>query len=259
MITYDQPKNTRDFYHVISEIYDDMTHFQQRLNTEMRTLSKWLEKYKIRSVLDAACGSGLHTISLARLGVPCVGIDISQEMIKIAKKNAAALQVQAQFLQSDLREMSNQVKQNFDAILFLGNSLPHLTPQTELNRIMLEFRKILNPQGMLIIQLLNYDKILDAQERIISITRRQQNTYIRFYDFYDSYLQFNILHINWRNEEIQHRLISTRLYPYLKSEVESILQDNGFTILDIYGSMDFKPFDITHSKNLIIIGLKDNN
>lgn len=257
MITQDQPKNTRDFYDIISEIYDDMTNFQQRLNTEMRILSKWLEKYKISSILDAACGSGLHTISLARLGVPCMGLDISQEMIKIARKNAAALQVQAQFLQSDLQELSNQVKQNFNAILFLGNSLPHLTSQTELNRIMLEFRKVLNPQGILIIQLLNYDKILEAQERIISITRRQQNTYIRFYDYYDSYLQFNILHINWKNDDIQHRLISTRLYPYLKSEVEAILQDKGFAILETFGSMNFEPFNIKHSKNLIIIGIKD--
>lgn len=259
MITHNQLKNTRDFYDIISEIYDDMTNFQQRLNKEMRTLSKWLEKYKMSSVLDAACGSGLHTISLAQLGVPCVGLDLSKEMIKIAKKNAVIFQAQAHFLQSDLRELSNQVKQNFDAILFLGNSLPHLTPQTELNRIMLEFRKVLNPQGILIIQLLNYDKILEAQERIISITRRQQNIYIRFYDYYDSYLQFNILHINWQNDDIQHRLISTRLYPYLKSEVESILQDKGFAILDTFGSMNFEPFDIMHSKNLIIIGIKDDN
>jgi len=128
-----------------------------------------------------------------------------------------------------------------------------------LNRILLEFRKVLNPHGILIIQLLNYNKILDAQERIISITRRQQNTYIRFYDFYDSHLQFNILHINWQNDQVHHRLISTRLYPYLKSEVESILQDNGFTLLDTFGSMNFEPFDITNSKNLIIIGMKDNN
>jgi len=50
MTTHNQLANTKEFYDIISEIYDDMTNFQLRLNIEMRTLNKWLEKYKISSV-----------------------------------------------------------------------------------------------------------------------------------------------------------------------------------------------------------------
>ena len=54
--------------------YDTMTRFHERIPDETAMLKTWVERYQLRSVVDLACGTGLHAIILAQLGLqPVVG------------------------------------------------------------------------------------------------------------------------------------------------------------------------------------------
>jgi SAM-dependent methyltransferase len=52
-------------------------------------------------VLDAGCGSGEHTIHLARLGYDVVGVDLSERALQEARANAAGRGVAARFERAD--------------------------------------------------------------------------------------------------------------------------------------------------------------
>ncbi len=77
-----------------------------------------LGNIKGKSVLHAQCHIGFDTISLARLGAKVTGVDFSLDAIEQAKKFADHLQIQADFLQSDIFKLSNTKlqKNSFDII-----------------------------------------------------------------------------------------------------------------------------------------------
>jgi len=54
-------------------------------------------------VLELACGSGRFTIPLAKEGVTITGLDISEDMLGLAKSKASKDEVKVRLLQGDMR------------------------------------------------------------------------------------------------------------------------------------------------------------
>jgi len=96
------------FYDALAEDYDKMTRFEQRLENEALMLKKWVEKYNIRSALDAACGTGLHAILLSRWGIETVGCDISPAMLEKARKNAKKFEANVEWIESDMQSLGEK-------------------------------------------------------------------------------------------------------------------------------------------------------
>lgn len=78
-------------------------------------------KRHVREVLDLACGTGGPTIELAKRGYSVTGVDISKEMIKIARKKASKVKVKVYFRVGDMRKI--RFKERFDAVLCLFTSI----------------------------------------------------------------------------------------------------------------------------------------
>lgn len=72
-------------------------------------------------VLDLACGSGAHTLRLARRGLRVVGVDIAASLIAHCRQQAAEAGVTtARFEQGDMRDLAYEGE--FDAVLLLSGS-----------------------------------------------------------------------------------------------------------------------------------------
>jgi SAM-dependent methyltransferase len=246
-------KKIEAFYSQLAGDYDEMTRFSHREKSESAILRKWIKHYRFHTALDAACGTGLHVILLNKLGIRTVGVDISREMLNVAKKNAEVLGFHVQFIQAPLQNLTPKINKKFDAIFCLGNSLPHILDRNELMSIFQTFKQLLNENGILALQLLNYEKILKDRNRIIAIHREKKNEYIRFYDFLNGEVSFNILKIWWQDKVPLYQLISTSLNPYIKSDLELILENCHYKNLEYFGTMDFYPFDPLKSPNLIVV------
>jgi SAM-dependent methyltransferase len=70
-------------------------------------------------VLDLACGTGRHALELTRRGFSVVGVDISEELLEIAKNEAETQSLEAEFVQADLRELD--FEDEFDLVLSLND------------------------------------------------------------------------------------------------------------------------------------------
>jgi glycine/sarcosine N-methyltransferase len=232
-----------------------MTHFKERLLKEKSVLQGLAEKYKFQSALDVACGTGLHAILLAQLGIKTTGADISETMLKQARLHAKDLGVEVTWLLSSMKELHKNQENTYDSVFCLGNSIPHILNKNALKKTFKGFYCLLNPGGLLVIQLLNYHKIYAIENRIIGIHREKDTEYIRFYDLYPT-LQFNVLIINRDGDKISHNLQSTKLYPYRKKELEFYLLECRFNEIEYYGDMEFHPFDKDSSSNLVITAKK---
>ncbi len=241
-----------DFYEELSATYDRMTRFESRLEKEMAILRLWVDRYSIKSVLDVACGTGLHVIALRKLGVDATGVDLSDSMIQKARANSRANSVEARFITSSMTNLRDTIRNEFDAVLCLGNSIPHLLNKRDLIGALGSFASVLKPDGLLLLQLLNYKRILASGNRIVGIHSDGDLEFVRFYDFLDTFVRFNILEIDHSGESISHRLHSTKLYPYSSDELIEALSETTFRDVELFGSMNRNVFDSSDSTDLVI-------
>ncbi len=248
--------NAMEFYEELAAEYDNMTRFDERLPKERAMLHGWIDRYHFRSALDVACGTGLHAILLAQAGIQMVGADLSPAMLKQAHAHADELGVQVEWIEADMESGDRRINRQFDAAFCLGNSLPHLLTPQAFEAAASSFSRLLHPGGMLAIQLLNYARILAERERIVGIHRHGATEYVRFYDFLDPLVRFNVLTIQWQENQAASTLNATTLYPYQQGEIETMLRRHDFTEIEVFGDMLFHPFDAEQSPNLVVVAKK---
>src|SRR5262245_18003598 len=70
-------------------------------------------------VLDLACGTGRHSIELARRGFSVLGVDIATDLLEVADRDAAEADGDVSFLEADLRELP--FEEEFDVVLNLND------------------------------------------------------------------------------------------------------------------------------------------
>ncbi|MBN2377510.1 MAG: class I SAM-dependent methyltransferase [Sedimentisphaerales bacterium] len=241
-----------DFYDEIAGDYDDFTNLAVREAGIQSFLNAVQARHSISSVLDVACGTGSHVVKSAQMGKRAVGVDISAGMIEQSQARAKKAGVQATWAVCPMQELAGTVEGKFDLILCLGNSIPHVLKQSELVRTVAGFAHLLNSGGILLVHLLNYTKILAEQKRIVAVNRVGDDEYIRFYDFVGELVNFNLLKITWQGTKNQHRLMSTPLFPYTPGRLEDCLLENGFAEVNIFGDLQFNPFDEKTSEAVLL-------
>jgi glycine/sarcosine N-methyltransferase len=214
------------------------------------------------SILDAACGTGMHAVALAQQGYTVFAADLSAGMIERARVNAAASGVDVQYAAAGFgclaQVFHDQRDFPFDAVLCLGNSLPHLLTRTELDAALADFSACLKPGGLLLIQNRNFDAVTTQRQRWMEpqAYREAEREWIfmRFYDFEaDGLINFNIVTLYREGDApwVQH-INNSRLRPLLRGELAGALLSTGFHAITCYGGMDASPFDPISSGNLVI-------
>jgi len=249
-------------YDSISSDYDRFVNWQNRLSLELPFIIERLQKINARSVLDAATGTGMHAIALAQLGYQAAGADLSNGMIQKARLNASSAGVQLRFEVAGFGSLAHTFgHQSFNALLCLGNSLPHLLTIQELESALRDFAATLKPGGFLLIQNRNFDAVMSHHERWMEPqSHSDANTewiFQRFYDFDpDGLLTFHMITLKSVDQgKWTQTVASSHLRPLLKDELISVLHQAGFESPVAYGNLSGDSFDPETSGNLVISAL----
>jgi 2-polyprenyl-3-methyl-5-hydroxy-6-metoxy-1,4-benzoquinol methylase len=254
-------------YDTFSNDYDRFVNWNNRLAGELPFIEAQLATVVSAAgrsvrVLDAACGTGMHAIALAQRGHTCAGADLSASMIDRARGNAAAAGVEIPFLAVGFGELANAFGGGFDAVLCLGNSLPHLLTPADLADALVDFAACLRPGGLLLIQNRNFDAVIASRQRWMEPQAHSESRgegvgewlFLRFYDFEpNGLIQFNIVTLRrLGNAAWEQSITSTRLRPLLHGELVSALEQAGFKQVTAYGGLNGSPFDAGASGNLVL-------
>jgi ubiquinone/menaquinone biosynthesis C-methylase UbiE len=250
-------------YNTFSDDYDRFVNWESRLAFELPFIEKTIahvqngdEKLK---VLDAACGTGMHAIALSRHGYSVSGADLFPNMIERARQNAREAKADVRFEVAGFGSLAQAFgKASMNALVCLGNSLPHVEDETALQAALDDFARVLHPGGVLLLQNRNFDKVMAQKLRWMEPQAHREGdrewAFFRFYDFEpDGHIQFHIVTLyregvgNW-----QQTLRATRLLPLLQTDLSQALINAGFVDLQFFGSMDGSNFSPEQSENLII-------
>jgi glycine/sarcosine N-methyltransferase len=253
------PMTVAEFYDALAPDYDAMTGFQKRFAQEKPFFRLLTERYKIRTALDAGCGTGFHSLLLAQLGVHMTGVDVSAAMIREGRRHARELSIPVQFFEARNAELGDIVHSPFDAVFSLGNTIAHLLSDDELQATLESFHAVLRPKGTLFLQNLNYDRILAQKERVQSIKEIDGMTFVRFYDYKDQLLSFNILTIGRDGGTVQQSMRSVQLRPLLSLHIVEMLQRCNFGNIRLFGGISMEGYDPETSKDLVVIAERENS
>jgi glycine/sarcosine N-methyltransferase len=240
------------FYDEISEYYDQMIPFEKRIQNLEKQLKGIVEKYQIKSALDAGSATGATCIALKHLGVIPVGIELSRKMVRIAKRHAEDMGMHIDLLQGDLLKARPAFRGKFDAVFIIANTISHFLDKRSLEKLLRNFRQWLRPRGTLVVQLLNYERIFKERERIVKIYNNNDRVFVRFYDFGRKTLNFNLLTIENRPGFSDYSLSSAPLRGWKSSEIKAALTKSGFVSTKMVGTFSGKKFDPRKSSDLVL-------
>ncbi|NNK82181.1 MAG: class I SAM-dependent methyltransferase [Flavobacteriaceae bacterium] len=116
--------------HTNSEMYD-LEAFRNGKSSLMPYELEALGDVKGKSLLHLQCHFGQDTLSWSRLGAKCIGVDISDEGIKYAKKLNKELNLNAEFVCCNVLDTSRYVNEKFEIVFTSYGTigwLPDLRP-----------------------------------------------------------------------------------------------------------------------------------
>ncbi len=151
----------QDWYRTAFADTADMA-WTDRTESEINRALNMLRPPEGARVLDLACGSGRHSLELRRRGFEVVGVDISPELLEIADGEANMQNLEAEFIEADLRELDFDAE--FDVVLNLNDgAIGYFETDEENLRSFEVISRALRPGGQHLMQLPN---VLYAQTHL---------------------------------------------------------------------------------------------
>lgn len=133
--------------------YDSQSYVQGTAG-EVDFFEEELEFDKTKRILDIGCGTGRHSIELARRGYKVTGVDLSNAQLKRAKEKAKEANVKVEFVQADARRL--EFEGLFDVAIMICEGAFSLMETDEMNfEILQSAAKALKDNGKIIFTTLN--------------------------------------------------------------------------------------------------------
>jgi SAM-dependent methyltransferase len=134
----------------------------ERTESEIKRALTMLRPQGGERILDLACGTGRHSLELARHGFSVVGVEIGPELVEIARRDAEGQDLEVEFIQGDLREL--EFDGEFDIVLNLNDgAVGYFETDEENHRTFEVISRALKPGGQNLIQVPN---VLYARARL---------------------------------------------------------------------------------------------
>lgn len=222
-------------------------------------IEKILKKYRVKSVLDLACGTGSQVFWLANRGYEVIGSDINQNMLKIARSKAKKQKSAAKFIKGDMRTLKTG---KFDAVITIFNAIGHLT-QRDFEKAMRNIYKNLNDNGLYVFDIFNLSYFL-KDDNITKLTidwkKNLGNSTVREIQYstisQDGILaSYNICHEQTDNKKPKITTDYQTLQIYSAKQLKEMLQKNGFKVLGLCG-FDGSRFVESKTERIVMIAMK---
>jgi ubiquinone/menaquinone biosynthesis C-methylase UbiE len=134
-------------YSNFAYIYDDLMK-DAPYDLWVKNVQNLSQKYQkeVGTILDVACGTGSTAIPLAKEGYRVIGVDLSDDMLAVAKSKAEMEKMSVSFYQQDMRELHgfSQV----DLVVIFCDSLNYLTNKDDVLQTFQHVSKLLKPGGL---------------------------------------------------------------------------------------------------------------
>ena len=204
-------------------------------------------------LLELACGSGRLLVPLAREGYELTGVDSSSRMLKLAQEalEKAGVATQCTLVQEQMSTL--RLGQKFRLAFIALGSFGHVCTRQEQRQTLAAVRNHLSTGGKFILDISNgdvrYMEHLSGQMLHQGTWQREDGTMLSHMVSPASSLTKHLLELTHFYEEhrqgeaVRRTVITTHLYLFERNEVELLLEEAGFEIVDVYGDYELSSFE----------------
>lgn len=229
------------FYEQISKYYDYIFPVGEQ---QLKFIKESLEMQSKR-ILDVACGSGGYAVELAKAGHIVTAVDLDHEMVRMTAEKADLNGLDVEVFRCDMKELELILHPGFKCIFCIGNSIVHLGSLGEITKVLLQMYNLLDSNGTLILQIINFDRVLKFGITDLPTLKNDEIDleFIRKYEYIKEkgIINFNtILKIGKGNERYEN---SIELFPVLSGDIIKGLRDIGFKEIDFYGDFNYSEYN----------------
>ena len=215
--------------------YYDLFNESKDYKKEVDFLEKVFKKYSdVKDVLDLGCGTGIHSRHLASRGYMVSGIDISKEMINIAKLKRAS---NTEFFSGNMTCFS--LNKKFDACITMFAVIGYLTKNKQVEAYLNSVKKHLKKNGLLILDCWNGLGVMHdlPKSRIKEVELGNLKIKRTSYPDLDAFnhkcnVKFDV-NIFEKGNLIRNYKENHSVRFFFPQELRKYLEDTGFEVLEI--------------------------
>ena len=223
------------------DLYDSIHHSYEWDKTLIKAIAKDMNG----PVLELASGTGRLTRTILELGLEYKGLELNQSFLERAKMKFGG---KADFILGDMRDFDLEME--FDLVFIGFNSFLHNLTIDDAKNCLTCIKKHLTKNGKFLVSIFIPDPIFLYREegKLFPATDffqyQESNCRIMEKNQYDSISQINQL--TWvieRDGELDLAEYNYRMRMYYPHEMDILLSDNGFTIMEKFGNYQRDPMD----------------
>ena len=208
------------------------------------------------NVLDLCCGQGRHSLALARTGLDVTGVDLSKEMLSLARTSAVEAGVSAEFLRADMRSLPDEISGEFDAVINMFSSFGYLESEDDDQRVLHQIAKVLKPGGKILMDLLNREWVVINNE---PYEWRVHDDGTVVLEHRELHLDASINHITYIEiapDGTRRELSDLKMRLYTLTEMIKMLDIAGLKTERVYGGFRGEDYSVD-TRRMIIVAVKE--
>lgn len=228
----------KQWYESLFENYGkkyDNESFTQGTVGECDFIEKEIACDKSLEIIDIGCGTGRHSIELAKRGYKVTGIDLSESQLERAKEKAKEQNLHIDFQKRDARKLP--FRSAFDLAIMLCEGAFPLMETDEMNyEILRSAYNVLRSPGKIIFTTLNgLFPLFNSVEEFCAETTGEGNATYRNHTF--DLMTFRDSSVTTVEDDLGNtkELECNERY-YVPSEITWLLKSLGFKKIEIYGA-----------------------
>jgi cyclopropane fatty-acyl-phospholipid synthase-like methyltransferase len=225
------------YYHIL---YKERNYYEAQIF--MDNLTHYLNLPEKAKVLDLACGKGRHSIYLNQLGFDVIGADLSENSISEASKNSNTS------LHFQVHDMREKMEEQFDAIFNLFTSFGYFENDADNLKTLIAIKDSLTEHGFAVIDFMNVNQV------IANLVPEETKT-VEGIDFHikryvkDGHIYKEIVF----EDQGESFHFTEKVQALTLQDFQTMMDEAGIYLLDIFGDYKLKKFHKTESERLIMI------
>jgi len=217
---------------------------------QIEFLKKELPLNNTKTALDIACGNGRQAILLSEIIDEVWGLDLSEDLLKIAKDKIKANNSKLKVVQGDMRKLPFN-DSHFDLITNFFTGFGYFKTDQEHRSLLKEWARVCKKNAFFLLDYLNREHIIETLE---PFSQNETDEFIieqsRKITEDETRVEKEIVITEKKNLNKNKYKESVRMYSF--DEINIMLKEAGFKTLKAYGSFKGEKFEASSNRLIVI-------
>jgi SAM-dependent methyltransferase len=248
--------NDHSNWHDEDEFWEAFAPFmfdEERMKATPAEVDQLLDLLKLEKearILDLGCGTGRHSLELARRGYQVTGVDRTASFLSFARDIAKREELDVEFDIADMRSFRSG--EAYDCVLSLFTSFGYFEDQADNLAVLANVYQSLNQGGLFLLDMMGKEVLArifvernwDEQEGVFHLQERRVTK------------DWSWMENRWiliKEGRFIERKVSHWLYS--AKEISQYLTECGFSNVEVYGGLGGRPYDQL-AKRLVVVARK---